>query len=140
MSGRIVVGVDGSSAATAALRWAARQARLTGAELHAVSAWDWAATNGYVPFGDFNWELNTKSVLDEVLESAVDPDQRGQVHRHIVEGHPAQVLLDAAEGADLMVVGSRGRGGFAGMLLGSVSQHLVIHAQIPVVVVHGEAR
>jgi len=101
-----------------------------------VSAWDWAATNGYVPFGDFNWELNTKSVLDEVLESAVDPDQLGQVHRHIVEGHPRPgSCWTAAEGADLLVVGSRGRGGFAGMLLGSVSQHLVIHGQIPVVVV-----
>lgn len=55
----------------------------------------------------------------------------------VVEGHPAEALLDAADGADLLVVGSRGRGGFASALLGSVSQHVTHHARCPVVVIRG---
>jgi nucleotide-binding universal stress UspA family protein len=135
-SSRIVVGVDGSSSSSRALQWAARQAEVTGAELHVVGAWNWAATYGYVPTVEFDWEHETSSMLDEVIEKAVGPGQRAHIRKHIAEGHPAQVLLDASEGADLLVVGSRGHGGFAGMLLGSVSQHLVAHARCPVVVVH----
>lgn len=134
-SGRIVVGVDGSSSSARAVAWAARQAKLTGAELHAVAAWNWAATYGYVPVGDFDWEAETLRMLDGVLEKAVDAGQLASAHRHVTEGHPAQVLLDAGEGAELLVVGNRGHGGFSGMLLGSVSQYLVTHAHCPVVVV-----
>jgi nucleotide-binding universal stress UspA family protein len=134
-SSRIVVGVDGSSSSAHAVAWAARQAKSTGAELHAVAAWNWAATYGYVPVGDFDWEAETLRMLDGVLEKAVDAGQLASVHRHVTEGHPAQVLLDAGEGAELLVVGNRGHGGFAGMLLGSVSQYLVTHAHCPVVVV-----
>jgi nucleotide-binding universal stress UspA family protein len=72
-SGRIVVGVDGSSSATRALQWAARQAEVTGAELDVVSAWNWAATYGYVPTGEFDWEQETSSMLDEVIEKAGGP-------------------------------------------------------------------
>ena len=57
------------------------------------------------------------------------------MRRHVAEGHPAGVLLAQVEGADMLVVGSRGHGGFTGMLLGSVSQHVVAHAPCPVVVV-----
>ena len=134
-SGRIVVGVDGSSSSARAVAWAARQAKLTGAELLAVAAWNWAATYGYVPVGDFDWEAATLAMLDGVLEKTVDDGQLASVHRHVTEGHPAQVLLDAGEGAELLVVGNRGHGGFSGMLLGSVSQYLVTHAHCPVVVV-----
>lgn len=137
-SGRIVVGVDGSNSSARAVAWAARQAKLTGAELHAVAAWNWAATYGYVPVGDFDWEAETLTMLDGVLDKAVHAGRLASVHRHVSEGHPAQVLLDAADGAELLVVGSRGHGGVAGMLLGSVSQHLVAHARCPVVVVHDD--
>ena len=100
-----------------------------------MAAWSWAATFGYVPVGDFDWEAETLTMLDGVLDKAVDAGHLASVHRHVSEGHPAQVLLDAAESAELLVVGSRGHGGFTGMLLGSVSQYLVTHAQCPVVVV-----
>jgi nucleotide-binding universal stress UspA family protein len=136
MSGsRIVVGVDGSSSATRALQWAARQAEVTGAELHVVGAWNWAATYGYVPTGEFDWEQETSSMLDEAIGKAVSAGDGVHLRKYVTQGHPAQVLLDASEGADLLVVGSRGHGGFTGMLLGSVSQYLVTHARCPVVVV-----
>jgi nucleotide-binding universal stress UspA family protein len=133
--GRIVVGVDGSAHAVKALDWAARQARLTGAELVVVGVWNWAATHGFVPAG-FDWEQDVDAMLEESIQQVIGQDQRADVHKRVAQGHPAQVLLGMAEGADLLVVGSRGRGGFAGMLLGSTSQHVVSHADCPVVVVH----
>ena len=134
--GRIVVGVDGSPSSAAALRWAADQARLTGAEVHAVMTWEvptnysWAPM---VPSSDFASDCNAYLVqtVKETLGDVDAPEVRCQA----LEGHPARRLVDAAEGADLLVVGSRGHGGFAGMLLGSVSQHVVGHAPCPVVVV-----
>lgn len=136
-NGRIVVGVDGSSSSADALRWAANQAALTGGELHVITAWHLAAAYGYAPIAaDFDWERDGESMLQEVIEKSVPAERRASVQKHVIEGHPAQVLLDAAEGAELLVVGSRGHGGFTGMLLGSVSQHLVTHARCPVVVVH----
>jgi nucleotide-binding universal stress UspA family protein len=136
-NGRIVVGVDGSSSSADALRWAANQATLTGDELHVVTAWHLAAGYGYAPIAtDFDWLRDRESLLDEMIEKSVPAERRASVHKHVAEGHPAEVLLDAAEGAQLLVVGSRGHGGFTGMLLGSVSQHLVTHARCPVVVVH----
>lgn len=132
-----MVGVDGSSSSADALRWAAEQASLTGDELHVITAWHLAAAYGYVPVDpDFDWERDGESMLDELIDKAVPSDRRAGVHKHVIEGHPAQVLLDAADGASLLVVGSRGHGGFTGMLLGSVSHHLVSHARCPVVVVH----
>ena len=134
---RIVVGVDGSSSSADALRWAANQAALTGDELHVITAWHLAAAYGYVPIAaDFDWERDGLSMIDQMIEKAVPADRRAEVHKHVMQGHPAEVLLDAADGAQLLVVGSRGHGGFTGMLLGSVSQHLVTHARCPVVVVH----
>jgi nucleotide-binding universal stress UspA family protein len=139
-TGRIIAGVDGSGSSVQALRWAARQARLTGAELHVIGVWNWAATFGYVPTGDFDWEQETGTVLDDAIKNAVDSADAVRVHKHIRQGHPAEVLLDASEGAELLVVGSRGHGGFTGMMLGSVSQHVVTHARCPVVVVHDTPR
>ncbi|MDT7593071.1 MAG: hypothetical protein QOH45_2602, partial [Pseudonocardiales bacterium] len=94
-----------------------------------------AATYGYVPTGEFDWEQETSSMLDEAIAKAVSAGHGVHLRKHVTQGHPAQVLLDASEGADLLVVGSRGHGGFTGMLLGSVSQYLVTHARCPVVVV-----
>lgn len=134
---RIVVGVDGSPSSGQALRWALRQAALTGAAVDAVIAWrDPAAYVGY------GWLISDSSYaefaakrLSDIVASAVTPGSGVTVRQHVVEGHPAQVLIDMARGADLLVVGNRGHGGFAGMLLGSVSQHCVANAPCPVVVV-----
>lgn len=138
---RIIVGVDSSPGSTAALRWAMIQARLTGGQVEAISTWQNPAVYGY-PYG---WVPDTSGaelaainarILDEtVAVVAADLDQPVEVRTRVVEGHPAQVLTDAAAGAALLVVGSRGHGTFTGMLLGSVSQHCVQHAHCPVVVV-----
>ena len=138
--GKIVVGVDGSASSQQALRWAARQARLTGAELHAISAWDYPTTPEWafvLETGD-RWSENARKDVDDAVTASLDPDDAERVQRSVVQGYPARALLDAAADADLLVVGSRGRGGMVGMLLGSVSQHAVTNARCPVVVVRGE--
>ncbi|SFK77678.1 universal stress protein [Geodermatophilus ruber] len=134
--GRIVVGLDGSPWSRQALQWAARQARLTGSELHVVTAWDLPKTYGGPPITGIDWEADARRSLEQELKEALEPAVAGQVRAQVIRGHPAGVLVDAAADADLLVVGSRGHGGFAGMLLGSVSQHAVAHARCPVVVVH----
>ena len=134
--GKIVVGVDGSPSSQQALRWAARQARLTGAELHAVAVWDYPT--GALVLEDVDWFGITGKSLDDAITASLDPDEADRVQRSVLRGYPVRVLLDAAADADLLVVGCRGRGGMAGMLLGSVSQHVVTHARCPVVVMHAE--
>ena len=141
---RIVAGVDGSPSSLSALRWAIRQAAVTGAAVDAVIAWYYpAATVGYgwAPTGmdvGFDFKETAEKVLADAIASAVGSGSNVAVRSHVVEGNPAQVLLDACDGADLLVVGSRGHGGFAGALLGSVSQHCVHHALCPVVVIRGQ--
>jgi nucleotide-binding universal stress UspA family protein len=133
---KIVVGVDGSESSRLALRWAARQAQLTGARLEVVTTWELPTSFGWVPPypDDFNPAQDAqKAADDEVRTALVDyPGVVAQVT--VVEGHPAPTLLDASRGADLLVVGSRGHGEFAGMLIGSVSEHLVSTAHCPVLV------
>jgi nucleotide-binding universal stress UspA family protein len=133
---KIVVGVDGSESSRRALRWAARQAQLTGARLEVVITWELPTSFGWVPAypSDFN---PAKAADDEVSAALADyPDVVAQTT--VVEGHPAPSLLQASRGADLLVVGSRGHGEFAGMLIGSVSQHLVSTAHCPVLVWRGD--
>jgi nucleotide-binding universal stress UspA family protein len=136
---RIVAGVDGSPSSLEALRWAVRQAELTGGTVDAVMAWQSPAASG-LAWGDTvsdpadDQELTAKA-LAEAVGQAVSPESTVQVRRLVGEGHPADVLLDAAGSADLLVVGSRGRGGFARALLGSVSQDCTFHAHCPVVVI-----
>jgi nucleotide-binding universal stress UspA family protein len=136
-NGKIYIGVDGSPSSQRALRWAARQAELTGDELHAVIAWRFPDVYAWTPVNDeIDWAANAKEALEQAISEALDPAIAERVQRHVVQGYPARVLLEAAVDADLLVVGSRGHGGFTGMLLGSVSQHAVTHARYPVVVIH----
>ena len=142
---RIVSGVDGSPSSISALRWAIRQAGLTGAAVDAVIAWHYPVTvgGGYgaapmVTAGGFDFRENAEKVLADAISIAVDPGSGVPVRPLAAEGNAAQVLLDAADGADLLVVGSRGHGGFTEALLGSVSQHCVHHAHCPVVVIRGQ--
>jgi nucleotide-binding universal stress UspA family protein len=140
---RIVAGVDGSPSSLAALRWAVRQAGLTGGAVDAVIAWQYpAAAGGYglaaaAVLEDTNYEEIAEKVMADAISTAVDPGSDVRVSTSAKEGSAAQVLIDAAAGADLLVIGSRGHGGFAGALLGSVSQHCVHHAPCPVVVIRG---
>jgi nucleotide-binding universal stress UspA family protein len=140
---RIVAGVDGSPSSLAALRWAVRQARRTGGTVDAVIAWQFPATGnfGWAPVSaidDLDFESVAKHTLEEAIGSLGDEAAGVTVRPVVVQGLAAQVLLDAAAGADLLVVGSRGHGGFADALLGSVSQHCVHHASCPVVVMRGQ--
>ena len=137
--GRIVVGVDDSAEAAAALRWALEEARLRNATLEVVHTWVFPAI-GEVPGGSVDilvrdLERGAADLLDRVADAIVGTDPGVKVERRVLEGAAAGVLVDAAAEADLLVVGSRGRGGFAGLLLGSVAQQCVHHAKCPVVVV-----
>jgi nucleotide-binding universal stress UspA family protein len=136
---RIVVGVDGSASSKAALGWAIRQADLTGAMVDAVIAWHYPGEYGYpTPIADdANYEELATKVVTDTIAAVAGPDAPVEIRPRVVEGNPAMVLLRAAAGADLLVVGSRGHGGFVEALLGSVSQHIVHHAMCPVVVLRG---
>jgi nucleotide-binding universal stress UspA family protein len=85
----------------------------------------------------FDFKEDAEKVLADAIGMARDPGSGVPVLARAVEGNAAQVLLDASDGADLLVVGSRGHGGFTEALLGSVSQHCVHHARCPVVVIRG---
>jgi nucleotide-binding universal stress UspA family protein len=135
---KIVVGVDGSASSKAALMWAIGQARLTGSEVQAIVAWEFPAfyswEGGPMPPEDFEEAARNSlnGAVDEVLSTI---DVPVPVDREIRHGHSAQVLVDAAADADLLVVGCRGHGSFYGALLGSISQRCAQHAPCPVVIV-----
>lgn len=138
---RIVVGIDGSDHAKEALRWALEEARLRGATLRVVNAWTAPVYVGYAAVsGAVLDPALFKDAADEQIETAVKEILGDAtdvpVERKTVEGTAASVLVEEAEGADLLVVGSRGHGGFAGLLLGSVSQQCAQHSLCPVVIVH----
>lgn len=137
MGGRLVVGVDGSDHAARALRWAIDEARLRGAWVEAVHAWDYpvvSVTGFPVPDVDLEAiEQSARATLDHAVDQNTAPDV--EIRRSVVAGPAPTALLEAATDADLLVVGSRGRGGFAGLLLGSVSQQCAQHARCPVVIV-----
>ena len=138
----IVVGVDGSQGSKAALAWAMGQARLTGATVEAVNSWQDPIVFGYsygwnpAPFDGERFASVMAKVLDDTIaEVSAEQEKPVTVLARVVQGHAAEALTDAAKGAQLLVVGSRGHGTFAGIMLGSVSQHCVQHASCPVVVV-----
>ena len=140
IDGGVLVGHDGSACAQEALRWAAGLAARADLDLHVVRAWGMTTAPrpatwepGYVPpLTDFEQAVLTE-LQGCVTEAGLDPAVR--VHAHVLHRPPAKGLIEAAEGADLLVVGARGRGGFAGLLLGSVSDQCVRHAPCPVTVV-----
>lgn len=136
--GRIVVGVDGSDASIKALRWAVRQAELTGDTVEAVNSWEYPATSWSVMPGmpeDFDPQAVATVALTEALEEALGAAGAAAISKVVVIGNPAQSLLDRAAGANLLVVGARGYTGFKATLLGSVSLHVTQHAPCPVTVV-----
>lgn len=135
---KIVVGVDGSDPSKCALRWAVKQAALQDATVHAIGAWEFPAfyswEGGPMPPDDF--EDAARKALDDAVEQVQHEDLPAvPIERELTHGHAAQALLDASEGAELLVVGSRGHGSFYGALLGSVSQRCAVHAKCPVVIV-----
>lgn len=136
----IVVGIDGSEASKAALRWAVEEARLRHARLQAVHAW-WIVPmlkpGGHLAPAASDWgaEDATECVRTFVTET-VGEQTEVEITPVAVQGEQASVaLVDAAKDADLLVVGSRGAGGFSGLLLGSISQQCAHHAPCPIVIV-----
>ena len=140
---QIVVGVDGSDSSRKALAWAYDEAGHHGATLLVVSTWEPPTVPMTPPYGNLTPEEYGDQPRQEVLQrlerftsELVPKDPAVDVRTSVEEGkNPAKVLIERSKEADLVVVGSRGHGGFVGMLLGSVSQHLVAHAECPVVVV-----
>jgi nucleotide-binding universal stress UspA family protein len=140
IDGGIVVGHDGSKCAQEALIWAGTLAARADVDLHVVRAWSITSapqpsswTPGYVPPLE-DWE---KAVHDELTRhvAAAGLPAAVRITCHAVHRSAEQALMQAAEGASLVVMGARGRGGFSGLLLGSVSDKLVRHAPCPVTVV-----
>ncbi len=136
----IVAGVDGSKPSIEALRWAVRQAELTGASIDAVIAWQYPLTAtgyGWSPTGgvdETDYSALAVKMLAEAV-AAVNAPPEVSIRQIVVEGNAAQAILEAAKHADLLVVGNRGHGGFADALIGSVSTNILHHATCPVLVV-----
>jgi len=142
----IVEGVDDSDNSKAALRWALEEGRLRGVPVNAVHAWQPPLASPVVDVGPVPGPMldvpvvieKAKEAAEELVERLVQEvadDASGvDLRPAVVEGSPASALVDAAEGADLLVVGSRGLGGFKGLVLGSVSHQMASHAPCPVVI------
>lgn len=130
----IVVGVDGSEASKKALRWAAEQATLMDAKLRIVTAWYLHVGYGFPPMLPVSYEEPARHDLNATL-AVLDDSPAVPFSAELIQGHPRQVLVELSGDADLLVLGSRGLGEFAGMLLGSVSEHCTHHAKCTVVIV-----
>ena len=134
----IVVGIDGSKPAEAALDLAAEEAFLRGARLIVVCAWDVPVVIG--PEGGYSSEMvegldaDFESLVRAAVARVAELQPQVVCEGKVIKGQAASVLLDEAEHADMIVVGSRGRGGFSSLLLGSVTQQVVHHAHCPVLV------
>lgn len=141
--GTIVVGVDGSAPSNAALRWAVDEARLRNARLRVVHVWHLPLLpGGETPGADPEYVRLRRADAERLLTTLIADvrlEAEGlELDAVAVEGRPSAVLVDEAREADLLVLGARGRGGFAGLLLGSVGHQCVHHATCPVAIVHGE--
>jgi len=136
--GRIVVGVDESAGAAGALHWAMREAEVRGWSLTAVLAWGFLDQHHAVvgePFDPSYGEADARAALDSIIAAAVGTARAATVDQKVVNDLAARALIDASDGADLLVVGARGLGRLQGLLLGSVSQQCLHHATCPVAVV-----
>jgi nucleotide-binding universal stress UspA family protein len=137
----IVVGVDGSPGSRKALNWAAAEAADHGADLVVVNVWEHtllppagsvSVSEHYVP----DPSQSTAEDLLRIIKEELGAKPPVPVRPHVKQGRPAKVLIEDSANADLLVVGNRGHGGFAGLVLGSVSQHVAAYAKCPVTVVH----
>ena len=138
---QIVVGIDGSDSSKEALRWAARLAPTLNATIHAVIAWEYPIFLGADGAMPSSWmpDETAKEILKKSLDDAFGSERPTGLEASISQGHPTFVLLDASKDAEMLIVGSRGLGGFAGLLVGSVSSACAEQAKCPVLVVHGDA-
>jgi nucleotide-binding universal stress UspA family protein len=142
--GRIVVGVDNSPASKAALRAAARLAAATGATIDALGVWEYPFAYGYAEGhamgmgGQSGWhpETDANKKLTATVDEVFGPDRPTGLRTVLLHGNPATCILEQAKDASLIIVGSRGHGAFAGLMLGSVSTKCAAAAPCPVLIVH----
>jgi nucleotide-binding universal stress UspA family protein len=136
----VLVGVDGSPSSHKALAWAAAEASDHGADLVVLNVWEHtllppagsvSVSERYVP----DPSQRTAEDLLEDVKAVLGEDPPVLVQPRVKQGNPSRVLIEESAGADLLVVGTRGHGGFAGLVLGSVSQHVAAYAECPVTVV-----
>ncbi|HUZ20264.1 MAG TPA: universal stress protein [Acidimicrobiales bacterium] len=139
MAGRILVGVDGSSGSRRALRWATEEAARRGAHLDAVLVWrgpyEFGRAIYAIPVHDKAVAEAARERLVETVSAVTGADAAVKVNPIVLEGDPAEALCALSAEADLLVVGSRGHGGFTGLVLGSVSEKCAHHSRCPVVIV-----
>jgi nucleotide-binding universal stress UspA family protein len=137
----IVVGVDGSPGSRKALTWAAAEAAVHGSELVVINVWEHtlmppagsvSVSERYVP----DASQSTADDLVQIIKEELGDEPPVTVRPQVKQGRPAKVLIEESAEADLLVVGKRGHGGFVGLVLGSVSQHVAAYAKCPVTVVH----
>jgi nucleotide-binding universal stress UspA family protein len=137
---RVIVGVDGSASSLGAVQWAGDYAAATGAPVTLIAAWQWPTSYGWsIPMPeDYEPSADAERILAEAATTLREQHPSLSIETQALEGPPAQVLVDASKTARLLVVGSRGHGQLAGMILGSVSEHCVAHAYCPVLVYRQE--
>ncbi|MGL3806227.1 universal stress protein [Paeniglutamicibacter sp. R2-26] len=134
---KVIVGIDGSPQSIEALRYAAPLSKALGHNLEAFASWlPRIALEDYTP--EWNPEADAREALDETIAEAFGEDVPEHLVRTVVMGPAAPTLIEASKDAAMVVLGTRGRGGFKGLLLGSVSSSLAAHAHCPVLIHHGE--
>jgi nucleotide-binding universal stress UspA family protein len=144
-AGRVVVGVDGSEPSKQALRWARFLAAATASPIEVVTAWELYPAYGMMGAGmatmPSGWDpqADADKMVIATVDEVYDPDRPGGLKIAVCRGNAAQVLIEKSSQARMVVVGSRGHGGFSGLLLGSVSAACAEHSKCPVFVVHGSA-
>jgi len=136
----VLVGVDGSRGSRKALTWAAAEAAIHGAELTVLNVWERKllppSGNPSVPTSKASeGAADVTEDLLQIIKEELGEDPPVAAQARVKQGRPAEVLIEESAGFDLLVVGTRGHGGFAGLMLGSVSQHVSAYAQCPVTVV-----
>ncbi|GAB3120781.1 universal stress protein [Glaciibacter psychrotolerans] len=137
----IVVGVDGSESSIAAVRWGARLASALNVNLEVVAVWPYPAISPGSFYSSEVWppENDADKILTDVIATVFGDDPPPSVRTITRPGPVAPALIKQSTGADMLIVGSRGRGGFVGLILGSVSATVAEHARCAVLVVHGDA-
>jgi nucleotide-binding universal stress UspA family protein len=131
----VVVGIDGSECSTGALEWAASYAQATGTPVRAVAVWSYPTPYEFdVGGGDWDRESECTKTAEKQVASVATRHPGLEIDLEVVNGHAAKVLVDASANAALLVVGTRGHGGFVDLMIGSTSTHCVHSAHCPVVV------
>lgn len=131
----ILVGVDGSDSSLDALRYAARLSGALGLPIRVVMTWDYAALIDLYPTPDRSPDKETAVLLDAAIKDVFGDAPPADLAAAVIAGPAPSVLIDESRRAEMLVIGSRGRGGFAGLLLGSVSSTCATHAHCPVLIV-----